>query len=315
MATYNRSNILGYSIESVLAQSLADIELIVVGDACTDDTPDVVASFRDDRLRFVNLERNFGEQSGPNNVGVSMARGQWLAFCNHDDLWFADHLESALAHLHASSLDLVTAMFARLRPNGDNELGWVMPMGRYVPYTPLPASTWVMHRELTARVGPWRFYRECRDVPSQDWLSRAWKAGARIEQGRRLSVLVLQSDARPGCYARRDFEEHRRVWEAMRDDPHCRESLSMELARRHALYDRRGGANLEVWPFLRHGLRNALARTLMAVGLNPGVVKSVAAGTRRGGFIDRLREERGLPALDSPEQWVDGTKGSEAKDR
>ena len=92
-ATYNRSAVLAFSIESVLRQTESDWEMIVVGDACTDDSAEVVARYRDPRLRFCNLEQNTGEQSGPNNTGVSQARAPVLAFLNHDDLYFPDHLE------------------------------------------------------------------------------------------------------------------------------------------------------------------------------------------------------------------------------
>ena len=91
-ATYNRSHILRHSIASVIAQRLTDWELIVVGDACTDDTADVVASFDDPRIRYHALAANVGEQSGPNNEGVALARGEMIAFLNHDDLWLPDHL-------------------------------------------------------------------------------------------------------------------------------------------------------------------------------------------------------------------------------
>ena len=74
IATYNRSRALGHAIESVLRQTFTDWELIVVGDACTDDTAEVVARYAgaDPRVRFVNLERHWGEQSAPNNVGRAM---------------------------------------------------------------------------------------------------------------------------------------------------------------------------------------------------------------------------------------------------
>jgi glycosyltransferase involved in cell wall biosynthesis len=71
-ATYNRSNILPYTIASVLRSTFEDWELLVVGDACTDDTEQVVSAFNDPRIRFFNLAQNVGEQSGPNN-------GVWLS--------------------------------------------------------------------------------------------------------------------------------------------------------------------------------------------------------------------------------------------
>ena len=66
-ATYNRSHVLRAAIASLLGQTLADWEQIVVDDACSDDTEQAIAAFADPRLRFVNLPVNIGEQSGPNN--------------------------------------------------------------------------------------------------------------------------------------------------------------------------------------------------------------------------------------------------------
>ena len=85
LPTYNWSAVLPFSIASALDQSFGDFELIVVGDGCTDDTEAVVRSFADARIRFVNLERNSGAQSAPNNAGVELARGRWIFFLNHDD--------------------------------------------------------------------------------------------------------------------------------------------------------------------------------------------------------------------------------------
>ena len=68
-ATYNRSNVLAYTLRSALRSTVADWEHLVIGDACTDDTALVVAGLGDARVRFHNLAENFGEQSGPNNAG------------------------------------------------------------------------------------------------------------------------------------------------------------------------------------------------------------------------------------------------------
>jgi glycosyltransferase involved in cell wall biosynthesis len=75
IATYNRSHLLRHAIQSVLRSTFQDWELLVIGDACTDDSEACVLAFNDARIRFHNLPHNVGEQSGPNNVGTSMARG------------------------------------------------------------------------------------------------------------------------------------------------------------------------------------------------------------------------------------------------
>src|SRR5688572_3928903 len=70
MATYNRSNLLPLVIHTVLWQTFTDWELLVIGDACTDDTEAVVKSIGDPRIHFFNLPVNCGDQSGPNNEGM-----------------------------------------------------------------------------------------------------------------------------------------------------------------------------------------------------------------------------------------------------
>src|SRR3712207_6530544 len=92
VATYHRPVLLRRALASLLAQSVAEWECLVIGDAVTDDTADVVWSFDDPRLRFHNLPENVGDQSGPNNDGVRRAGAPIIAFLNQDDLWFPDHL-------------------------------------------------------------------------------------------------------------------------------------------------------------------------------------------------------------------------------
>ena len=107
IATFNRSAALRCALSSVSKQTVTEWETIVVGDCCTDDTADVVGSFDDPRIGFINLPVNFGEQSGPNNVGIERSRARLIAFLNHDDLWLPNHLEHSLVALHARCADLV----------------------------------------------------------------------------------------------------------------------------------------------------------------------------------------------------------------
>src|SRR5690606_38360028 len=122
MAVYNRSNILRFVLDSVRAQTRTDWELIAVGDACTDDSGAVVQSYADPRMHWVNLPRNTGEQSGPNNEGVRRARGRYIAFLNHDDLWLPHHLEVLLAALEETGADLVFGLLAVVQPDGPSIL-------------------------------------------------------------------------------------------------------------------------------------------------------------------------------------------------
>jgi glycosyltransferase involved in cell wall biosynthesis len=94
--TYNRAHMLGRAIRSVLAQTLRDLELIVVDDGSTDDTARVVAATADPRVRSMRLERN-GGLSRARNAGVAASRAAWVAFLDDDDEWLPARLERQLA--------------------------------------------------------------------------------------------------------------------------------------------------------------------------------------------------------------------------
>lgn len=87
--TFNRWPLVGAAIESVLAQSYADFELIVVDDGSTDDTSKQLSQFGS-RLRLLT-QPNRGV-SAARNFAVRHARGSYLAFLDSDDLWLAQKL-------------------------------------------------------------------------------------------------------------------------------------------------------------------------------------------------------------------------------
>ncbi|MEI7497655.1 MAG: glycosyltransferase [Candidatus Falkowbacteria bacterium] len=95
LPTYNRANILPNAIKSVIAQTYSDWELIIVDDGSTDNTREIVNGFlTDSRISFVNQE-NFGPIVARNN-GVKMAKGNWLAFLDSDDIWLSEKLSKQI---------------------------------------------------------------------------------------------------------------------------------------------------------------------------------------------------------------------------
>ena len=99
VTTYNHERLIGATIESVLAQTYRDYELIVVDDGSTDGTPDAVAPYRD-RLSFIRQE-NQGPAASRNR-GIEAARGRFLAFLDGDDLWEPDKLAYQVAAAEAN---------------------------------------------------------------------------------------------------------------------------------------------------------------------------------------------------------------------
>lgn len=90
--TYNRVHTLPGALESVLRQSYSDIEVIVVDDGSTDGTGQYMKRVQDVRVRYIANEQNLGPTAARNR-GVSLARGEWVAFLDSDDIWEPDKLE------------------------------------------------------------------------------------------------------------------------------------------------------------------------------------------------------------------------------
>ena len=103
VTTYNRSGLLRETIDSVLSQTYGNLELIIVDDGSTDDTNDVVRSYSDYRLSYIRIP-NWGGPAKPRNVGMEKAKGQYIAFCDDDDLWKEDKLETQLPHFSDSGI-------------------------------------------------------------------------------------------------------------------------------------------------------------------------------------------------------------------
>lgn len=162
LPTHNRADVLPFAIRSVLSQTLGDFELLVVGDGCTDRTAEVVASFDDARVRWFDLPKapNFGYAN--RNVALREARGRYVAFMAHDDLWLPDHLELLAACIEKSAAEIVYS-----RPL------WVIPEGLIAPIsfnldnpdtldgflsrrlTSIPAACVVHRRDCLDRYGYW----------------------------------------------------------------------------------------------------------------------------------------------------------------
>jgi glycosyltransferase involved in cell wall biosynthesis len=92
LPTYNRSAAIRPTIASVLAQTERDWELLVVSDACSDDTEAIVESYADPRVRLLRLPERAGHPGPPRNAGLAHARGELVAYLDHDDRWRPGHL-------------------------------------------------------------------------------------------------------------------------------------------------------------------------------------------------------------------------------
>ena len=106
--TYNRAGRISRSIDSVLGQTLEDLELLVVDDASDDDTEAVVTAYDDDRVTYIRHETNRGG-SAARNTGIDRATGRYVAFLDSDDEFYPTKLERQVETLESRSDDWVAA--------------------------------------------------------------------------------------------------------------------------------------------------------------------------------------------------------------
>lgn len=134
IATYNRGQLLTErTIPSVLQQTYRNLEVIVVGDCCQDDTAERIARIEDPRLRFVNLPERGNYPDDPNlrwmvagstpmNHALSLAQGDFITHLDDDDRYPLDRLEKLLAYARLQQAEFVWHPFHHEKAEGRWEL-------------------------------------------------------------------------------------------------------------------------------------------------------------------------------------------------
>ena len=102
MPAYNTGRFLRESVNSVLAQTYTEWELIIVDDCSTDDGDAVAATFSDPRIRYLKNETNSGAAVSRNRA-LREARGRWIAFLDSDDVWYPEKLEKQIAFMEENA--------------------------------------------------------------------------------------------------------------------------------------------------------------------------------------------------------------------
>ena len=98
MPCHDGSATLRQAVDSVLAQSYADWELLVIEDTSTDDSVAVIEEYcvKDSRIKLLHTPAPTGKPATPRNVGIEVAKGRFIAFLDCDDQWLPDKLEHQL---------------------------------------------------------------------------------------------------------------------------------------------------------------------------------------------------------------------------
>lgn len=211
IAAYNRSPVLRYAIESVLQQTFTNFELLVIGDACTDDSADVVQSFADNRVHWQNLPVNTGSQAGPNTAGLQQAQGRYIAYLGQDDLWLPHHCETVLPALRTGA-DVAYGLVVKIGPRG--VIRGIYNCAR--PYTKdlelVPSVT--MHTKALADTlgNRWSHPLEVTRSIDKDWWLRAKDAGAVFRPVHRITALKFPTSTQKDAYRQGGNAHHQDYW-------------------------------------------------------------------------------------------------------
>lgn len=156
--TYNRAHLIKDVIESVLAQTHPVYEVLVCDDASSDNTQDVVQNFSDNRVKWIPGERG-GRPAIPRNRGLELAKGDWIAFLDSDDLWHPQKIESQLGEAIREGNKAICTNAIRVIPGLTESMPYFSSYQRQVCFKDLLAtnliicSSAVVHKEVVQRIG------------------------------------------------------------------------------------------------------------------------------------------------------------------
>ena len=113
--TYNRSNSIKNALKSLVDQTFKNFEVIIVDDGSTDNTSEVVETYRD-KLDIKYLwTPNWGGPAKPRNIGISMSKGEWICFLDSDDWWYPEKLKEC--QKYTANYDLIFHPLDIVTPN------------------------------------------------------------------------------------------------------------------------------------------------------------------------------------------------------
>lgn len=181
MPSYNASAFIAESIESVLAQSYREWELLVTDDCSKDDSYAIARRYaaKDGRVKAFRLEKNAGAAIARNN-SLGRAQGRYVAFLDSDDLWKPEKLEHQLAFMQANQASFTYTDYELMSEHGEL-LGKRLKMpiqltyNQYLRNTAIGCSTVMVDRCLAGDFRMYPMRRTSEDMAT--WLSLLRKEG------------------------------------------------------------------------------------------------------------------------------------------
>ncbi len=199
MPAYDRADRVGAAVESILQQSLTDLELIVIDDASRDGSASIAEQFRDRRMTVVRLPANLGNAAA-RDIGMQLARAPFLAVMDSDDISLPHRLERQLQFLETNAeVDLLAADATRVTGPLREPMRWPRDDGQ-IKAMLLHVDGAMIHPTVVMRSA---FVRSCgirytaamRTDADNDFYVQAMAAGARFHN---LGEPLLDYHRHPG---------------------------------------------------------------------------------------------------------------------
>jgi glycosyltransferase involved in cell wall biosynthesis len=327
LSVHNDARFLAAAVESVLRQTVDDLELIVVDDASTDETPAVLSAVQDPRLRLLRNEHQLGLAASLNR-GLDQAQSRYVARLDADDVALPQRLESQLARIAATPsvavvgtavLDLdETGRVGTLHRNpvGTRAVRWLALFG-----SPFFHPTVLVDRELLDRHG---LRYDPAYLESEDY--ELWSRLLELGDGTNLAepLVLKRVHAGQASLRRSDLQESFQRQVALREIARIAPDLGSEGAERAwTLGSGRGSPDGAVGPYTallaaferRHGadpeVREAAARVLLRARSARGLVLGPSYPVRLA--LSRARRRREESRVQGrAATWLDGLTKSSA---
>ncbi len=200
------------------------------------------------------------------NAAIKIARGKYIGYLGHDDLWHPDHLKTVVEAIEENDADFVYTVGVYIPPPGEKQrpVGGIFPEEFRAGHVLLHSC--VLHaKDAMQRSGEWPDYRQTQIPGDQLFWVNAVNAGLRFVGIPKVTVWKFNSSSRPGCYIDQPCEEQAHYFKLIEEDPALGEK---ELI--------------------------AALRSAMMHGLSPLETDKVGRDAPPGGHIRRLRQIRGL---------------------
>lgn len=114
MSAYNAQKTINKAIDSVLAQTYKDLELIIVNDSSTDNTDKLISQYTDERIKYIKHDINKGCGLARRS-GIHAAAGEYITFLDSDDYYAKDYIETLINATNCGKIDIVSSGYTAVK--------------------------------------------------------------------------------------------------------------------------------------------------------------------------------------------------------